>query len=86
MGILEEVDFYKEKKFLAPGDIIVSVTDGVVDSKRDIVNKEFWISGFLKGLDIDEPQIIAEELLAKTVENYGGNILDDVTIIVQKIA
>lgn len=85
MGILEEVDFYKEKRFLTAGDIIVSVTDGVVDSKRDVINKEFWVSGFLKGINIDEPQIIAEELLAKAVENYGSNILDDVTIIVQKI-
>ena len=40
--------------------------------KRDIINKEFWVSGFLKNLCIDEPKIIAEELLAKTIENYYG--------------
>lgn len=85
MGIFEEVEFYKETVFLESGDIIVSVTDGVVDSKREIINKEFWVSGFLKNLYIDEPQIIAEELLQKTIENYNDDVLDDVTIIVQKI-
>jgi len=85
MGIFEEVEYYKETKFLEAGDIIVSVTDGVIDSKREIINKEFWVSGFLKNLYIDEPQIIAEELLQKTIENYNGEILDDVTIIVQKV-
>lgn len=85
MGIFEEVEFYKEVVALESGDIIVSVTDGVIDSKREIINKEFWVSGFLKNLYIDEPQIIAEELLQKTIENYNGNILDDVTIIVQKV-
>lgn len=85
MGIFEEVEFYKETLFLESGDIVVSVTDGVIDSKREIINKEFWVSGFLKSLYIDEPQIIADELLAKTIENYGKEVLDDVTIIVQKI-
>lgn len=85
MGIFEDVEYYKETVFLESGDIIVSVSDGVIDSKREIINKEFWVSGFLKNLYIDEPQIIAEELLQKTIENYNGNILDDVTIIVQKV-
>ena len=85
MGIFEEVEYYKESVFLESGDIIVSVSDGVIDSKREIINKEFWVSGFLKNLYIDEPQIIAEELLQKTIENYNGNVLDDVTIIVQKV-
>lgn len=85
MGIFEEVEYYKENVFLESGDIIVSVSDGVIDSKREIINKEFWVSGFLKNLYIDEPQIIAEELLQKTIENYNNEVLDDVTIIVQKI-
>jgi len=64
---------------------MVSVSDGVVDSKRDMINKEYWISTFLKRLDVDEPKVIAEELLAKTIENYNNVIKDDVTIVVSKI-
>ena len=85
LGILDRVDFLEEKRLLEPGDIIISVSDGVVDSKRDMINKEYWVSTFLKRLDIDEPQVIAEELLAKTVENYNNNIKDDITIVVSKI-
>lgn len=85
LGILDRVDFLEEKRLLEPGDIIVSVSDGVVDSKRDMVNKEYWVSSFLKRLDIDEPQVISEELLAKTIENYNNVIKDDITIVVSKI-
>ncbi len=85
LGILDRVDFLEEKRLLEPGDIVVSVSDGVVDSKRDMINKEYWVSSFLKHLDIDEPQIIAEELLGKTIENYNNVIKDDITIIVSKI-
>ncbi len=85
LGILDRVDFLEEKRLLEPEDIIVSVSDGVVDSKRDMVNKEFWVSTFLKRLEISEPQIIAEELLAKVIENYNNVIKDDITIIVSKI-
>lgn len=85
MGIFEKVDFFREKRTLERGDIVVSVSDGVIDSKRDVVNKEFWVSGFLNAIYIDEPEVIAEELLHKTVENYGGKVMDDVTIIVAKV-
>ena len=85
LGILDKIDFLEEKRILEPGDIIVSVSDGVVDSKRDLINKEYWISSFLKRMEIDEPKIIAEELLAKTIENYNNEVKDDITIIVSKI-
>ncbi len=85
LGILDKIEFLEEKRVLEPGDIIVSVSDGVVDSKRDLINKEYWISSFLKRLDIDEPQIIANELLEKTIENYNNEIKDDITIIVSKV-
>lgn len=85
LGILDRVDFFEQKRMLEPGDIVVTVSDGVMDSKRNVINKEFWISGFLRDLDISEPEVIAEELLEKTVENYGGAVKDDITIIVQKL-
>ncbi|MBP3285141.1 MAG: SpoIIE family protein phosphatase [Clostridia bacterium] len=85
LGILDRVDFFEQKRMLEPGDIVVTVSDGVVDSKRNVINKEFWISGFLKELEMNEPEVIAEELLEKTIENYGGVVKDDITIIVQKL-
>lgn len=85
LGILDRVDFFEQKRMLMPGDIVVTVSDGVIDSRRSVINKEFWVSGFLRELEMDEPEVIAEELLEKVVENYGGVVKDDVTIIVQKL-
>ena len=44
------------------------------------------MSSFLRELDITDPKIIAEELLEKTIDNYNGDIKDDISIIVTKIS
>lgn len=85
LGIFDSVEFYEKKYNLDVGDIVVMVSDGVIDSKRNVVNKEFWVSSFLRKLDINDPKIIAEELLCKTIENYEGEIKDDITIIVTRV-
>lgn len=86
LGIFDNVEFEEKRYNLNVGDIIVLVSDGVIDSKRNVVNKEFWVSSFLRGLDISDPKIIAEELLYKTTENYGEEIKDDISIIVMRIS
>ena len=85
LGIFDSVEFFEKRYNLDVGDIIVLVSDGVIDSKRNVINKEFWVSSFLRKLEISEPKIIAEELLAKTIENYEGEIKDDITIIVTRV-
>ena len=81
-----KVEFFQKRYNLDVGDIIVIVSDGVIDSKRNVINKEFWVSSFLRELDITDPKIIAEELLEKTIDNYNGDIKDDISIIVTKIS
>ena len=86
LGIFDNVEFFQKRYNLDVGDIIVIVSDGVIDSKRNVINKEFWVSSFLRELDITDPKIIAEELLEKTIDNYNGDIKDDISIIVTKIS
>lgn len=85
LGIFDNVEFFQKRYNLDVGDIVVLVSDGVIDSKRNVINKEFWVSSFLRELGITEPKVIAEELLEKTVDNYGGDVKDDISIIVTKI-
>ena len=84
--IFDNVEFFQKRYNLDVGDIIVIVSDGVIDSKRNVINKEFWVSSFLRELGITDPKIIAEELLEKTIDNYNGDIKDDISIIVTKIS
>lgn len=86
LGIFDNVEFFQKRYNLDVGDIVVLVSDGVIDSKRNVINKEFWVSSFLRELDITDPKIIAEELLEKTIDNYNGDIKDDISIIVTKIS
>lgn len=86
LGIFDNVEFFQKRYNLDVGDIVVLVSDGVIDSKRNVINKEFWVSSFLRELDITDPKIIAEELLEKTIDNYDGDIKDDISIIVMKIS
>ncbi|NLK97585.1 stage II sporulation protein E [Defluviitalea saccharophila] len=85
VGMLNNVDIDMTKKKLKDGDIIIMVTDGVLDSKKDIIEKEKWFSEVLKGLDITQPEYIAEYLLNIAKENSEKEIEDDMTVLVAKV-
>ncbi|MDK2787395.1 MAG: stage sporulation protein [Epulopiscium sp.] len=85
VGMLSNVDIDVTKKKLKDGDIIVMVTDGVLDSKKDIIEKEKWFSEILKGIDTNQPEYIADYLLNIAKENSDHEIEDDMTILVAKV-
>ncbi|NLM12758.1 MAG: stage II sporulation protein E [Epulopiscium sp.] len=85
VGMLNNVDIDMTKKKLKDGDIIIMVTDGVLDSKKDIIEKEKWFSEILKGIDVNQPEYIAEYLLNIAKESSGEEIEDDMTVLVAKV-
>jgi len=63
IGIVDNIEVISEQRSLSPGDIIVLVSDGVVEVNRKQSGEE-WICNLLSGLDETDPQIIAELILA----------------------
>lgn len=85
VGILENVDIELTGKKVVNGDLIIMVTDGILDSREDLIKKEEWITEYLTKFECDEPQSLANIILDKAVKNSGGQALDDMTVLVCKI-
>ena len=82
IGILNNIQMETVKKVLQSGDMLVMVSDGVLDSRQDMMDKEDWLIDFLENLLIEDPQDIADLILWHAKNNSGGRILDDMTVVV----
>lgn len=82
-GILDDISVESQILPLKDGDLIIMVSDGVVDA--DPKSREKWIVQALKELTSGNPKDIAESLLERAKEKYGSVPKDDMTIIVSKI-
>lgn len=82
VGILGKVDKEMFRRDVAKGDVIVMMTDGVIDSRGSAVRNEDWLIDLIKNRKSNNPKYIAENILNKAKENYGGSIRDDMTVLV----
>lgn len=82
IGILDDIDIESQIVQLKNGDIIVTVSDGVIDSS---INKEKWLKNIINECKSGNPKDLADYILYKAKENYGERIGDDMTVIVTKI-
>jgi len=62
------------------------VTDGILDSRRDILRKEDWVDELLKNTNISNPQELADMTLQKALQNCGNNPMDDMTVLVARVS
>ncbi|MBP8820118.1 MAG: SpoIIE family protein phosphatase, partial [Syntrophomonadaceae bacterium] len=84
IGILDNLDVISEKRALYPRDILVMISDGVLEVSRD-VGGDFWIQEFLAHVDEKDPQILAEMIINKALSLCHGQPNDDMTVICMHI-
>lgn len=80
VGILEEIEVFRDHKPLCPGDMVVMVSDGVTGVLKDS-GLTPWIEGFLRRTDESDPQVLAENILQKALTLCHGQPPDDMTVI-----
>ncbi len=86
IGILNSVDIEITGRTLRSGDLVVMVTDGIVESKPESNRPgEDWVWQALRKMEADAPTVIAEELISRALANSGGKAADDMTVMVTRI-
>ncbi len=85
IGILNNVSVDHSNMQLEAGDVIIMMTDGVIDSNYSVVDKENYLAKKLSKCNKKTPQGIVEYLIEETRKQYEGEVLDDCTILVSKI-
>lgn len=83
-GILDSVDISSEKVKLKHGDIIVSISDGVLDIDRNNLGSYYWLEEYLKYSD-NNPSELSRNILEKAIVLSDGRVRDDMTVLVSKI-
>ncbi len=85
IGILNNVSVDQSNVQLQVGDIVIMMTDGVIDSNYSVVDKENYLARKLSSCTKKTPQGIADYLIQETRKEYDGEALDDCTILVSKV-
>jgi stage II sporulation protein E len=85
VGILGEVDTDIYERFLKKNDIVLMVTDGVLDSTGNVVGNEDWIVEMIENTEVVTPKNIADKILEQAKRNCGDVIKDDMTVLAAKI-
>lgn len=85
IGILSDVDIDYQDMQLNPGDVIIMMTDGVIDGNYEVSDKENWLANKLSKCNKKTPEGIAKFLLDETKSEYRGEPKDDCTILVSKV-
>lgn len=85
MGIVKQVEIEMITEQLKQGDLLIMMSDGIFDGPKHIKNSEIWLKRKIAQLTTNDPQAIADLLLEEVVREQGGEITDDMTVVVSKI-
>lgn len=83
-GILPGVDAELAHKNMDSGDMIIMVTDGIIDSMGGDEPGDRVLLKFIQQLDSLNPQQVAESIMAEAVKCCDGKPFDDMTVLVAK--
>lgn len=85
IGIIEDIEVDVVTERLKPGDLLIMVSDGLLEAPVQIENKEMWFKRIISELKTDDPEEISDILLERVIRSNFGEIDDDMTVLVSRI-
>lgn len=85
IGVLDKPDVDIIEKKLKNGDIIISISDGILDVNSKSPSNSEWIMKFLSETKCSNPKELVHEILNQAKDLAGGKPKDDMTVLVSKI-
>lgn len=84
-GILDTIEIELIHRQLNDGDMVILISDGVIDTFRGgEENEEKIFLDFVKGIKSINPQAVADIILDEAYKNSQGRPSDDMTVLVAK--
>lgn len=85
IGIVKDVDLEIKRVQLEDGDMVIMITDGILEASGDEVGKEETFKHFILECRGQAPQYMADYLMQKSRDLLGVMSGDDMTIVVARI-
>lgn len=85
VGIVGNLDIGVTKVQLEKGDIIVMITDGILDSTGNVLRNEEWLSELIAENSNVSPEVMADIILESAKKNSRNVLRDDMTVMVAQI-
>lgn len=85
IGVLDEADIEIHSKRVENGDIIVMLTDGIIDCDEESSGKVDWILDYLCRYDNGSPEELSKGIINEAKKIGRNKVKDDMTVMVSKI-
>lgn len=85
IGVVEDLEVPSERRALLPGDMLVMVTDGVLDPGKLVDGRGLWLRDFLAQTSEQDPHRLSEMVVNKALALARGEPRDDMTVICARV-
>ncbi|WP_249872201.1 stage II sporulation protein E [Oceanobacillus saliphilus] len=86
MGIIQEFDVEIVSESLSSDDLLIMMSDGIFEGPKHVENIDLWLKRKIREMATEDPQEVADLLLEEVIRTRSGEIKDDMTVLVAKIA
>ncbi len=83
-GIVDEIEVEGVKDNLKSGDMVITISDGILEADYDLSLGEGWIEKYLTKCS-KEPKKLAQDIVDRAKDFNNGISKDDMTVVVSKI-
>lgn len=86
VGILSQIDVERDRRLLKEGEVLIMITDGVLEARRHVERKEEWVSRMLQRIDqAQDLGDLAKQILTRSIAAAHGQVEDDMMVVVAKL-
>lgn len=82
LGILPDLQAEEQKQLLRPGDLVILITDGVIENREG--QDDTWLRQLLSTTNLNDPKALADAVLNEATV-CRGDYVDDRTVLVIKV-
>ena len=83
-GIVDSIEVDLKKDDVNNGDIIITVSDGIVDADKTKTGDYTWLKEYLQKATLN-PEKLSREILEEAKKRSSNKLTDDMTVVVSKV-